>query len=268
MKKKRTWHLKYVFGAAGFVFLFLLWWLVSYLMRLGGNFLLPYPFPTLERMVGDLFGGGAYLTYPAIGWTLLRIVIGFAVSFLLGGLFGTIAGLHGHFGDFMGPFVVFSRAVPTAAVVIILVAVFTGYRGMNTFTPCFLVFLVAFPLIYEAFRKGIASESKETRDALRIECGDKSIKAVFAVLLPDAWNYIALGLAQSLGLSVKVSIMSEILVNSSEVQGGLGGLIQNARLINFDMTAVVAYSLIAVLLSLLMDIPLSILKRSVKKKIG
>lgn len=267
-KETRTWLLSCLIGVAGFVFLFFLWWLVSYLMHLSGNELLPYPFETLGTMLAKLFLPGAGTTYVAIGWTLLRILIGFAASFLLGALFGTLAGMHKWFASFMNPFIVFCRAVPTAAVALILVGIFYKFRSLPPYIPSFLVFLVAFPLIYEAFRKGIESESSDVKDALRLDCGGITMKAVAAVVWPDSWNYIALALAQSLGLSVKVSIMSEILVNSSSAEGGLGSLIQNAWQIDLDMRSVIAYSLIAVILSILMDIPLWILKRKVEKKIG
>jgi len=268
MKKKRTWYLKFLIGSAGFVFLFLVWWLASYLMHLSGNRLLPYPSETLLTMMGYLFGSGAGNTFFATGWTILRILIGFVVSFILGGIFGTLAGVYKHFGEFMSPFVVFSKSVPTAAIVVILVGVFYQFRGLPPYIPCFLVFLVAFPLIYEAFRQGLASEAQEVKDALRLDCGDKSWRAIFLVELPDSWNFIALALAQSLGLSVKVSVMSEILVNSSSAQGGLGALIQMAWQIDGDMKSVIAYSLIAVILSTLMDLPLAFLKHQVEKKIG
>jgi NitT/TauT family transport system permease protein len=268
MKKKRTWYLIYLYGLAGFVFLFFVWWLASYLMKANGNNLLPGPFETLPVFFAKLFGAGAGSTYVAIGWTLLRIIIGFVASFILGALLGTLAGLHPGLEKFMAPYVVFSRSVPTASFVVILVGIFYEFSGLPPYIPCFLVFLVAFPLIYEAFVKGIRSESSDIKDALRLDVGEKTFQAVVAVEWPDSWDYIVLAIAQSLGLSVKVSIMSEILVNSSSAKGGLGGLIQMAWQIDFDMKSVIAYSLISVLLVLVMDIPLSVLKHQVQKKIS
>ena len=263
-KQQKVQLIKIICGILGFAFLIFLWWPVSYLMRQGGNTLLPYPhevWETLNRLLW--LTPDREHTWVAMGWSLARILIGFSLSFLFGGLLGTLGGLSKNFSSFMGPYVTFSKTMPTAAFVLILVGIFYSFHGLAPYIPCFLVFLVAFPMIYEAFRSGIQSESKEVQDALELDCGKRSIPAVWNVLWPDSQSFISLSIVQSLGLSMKVSIMSEILVNSSESRGGLGGLIQNAQ-ITLSMDEVIAYSLIAIILILMVDIPVFILKKQLK----
>jgi NitT/TauT family transport system permease protein len=265
MSKEQKSHLiKILCGVAGFFFLIFLWWLISYLLHQQGNRLLPYPHEVLVKLNEILFSAEyAANTWTAMGWSLLRLVIGFVVSFLFGGILGTLGGLYKKLAAFLAPYVSFSKTMPTAAFVLILVGIFYSYRGLAPYIPCFLVFMVAFPVIYEAFKNGIQSESPDTQDALDLDCGRRSWAAIRGVLLPDAQNYIALSIVQSLGLSMKVSIMSEILTNSSTSEGGLGGLIQMSSLYA-SMNEVLAYSMLAVLIILAIDIPLFILKKQLK----
>jgi ABC-type nitrate/sulfonate/bicarbonate transport system permease component len=263
-KETRTKLISSLCLLGGLVFLFFIWWLVSFCLHQNNNYILPYPSETFATLGQVLFSfeSSAY-TWTAIGWTLLRLLIGFAISFILGAILGTLGGLYKGVSSFMSPYVVFSKAMPTAAFVLILVGMFYRVNYLATYIPCFLVFLVAFPVIYEAFRSGIKNEDKDTLDALELDSGRKSFQSVIHVLWPDSLSYILLSITQSLGLSMKVSVMSEILVNSSSAKGGLGGLIQNAAY-NLSMKDVIAYSLIAVFLILLIDIPMSLLKKEIK----
>lgn len=267
MKSKRTKAIGILLSLAGFAFFIGVWWLVSWAMEQNRNYLLPGPGPVFLTLVDFLFGAGAGTTYLALLWTLVRLLIGFAISFVLGALLGTLGGLFPPFASFMKPFVGFARSIPTAAFVLILIGIFYKATFLSPYTPCFLVFLVAFPLIYEAFVSGIVHEDKDTKDALALDGGARSLRAIVDVLWPDSLSYIFLALAQSLGLSIKVSVMSEILTNSSSANGGIGGLIQNAEL-SLDMKSVIAYSLVAILLVLLIDIPMHYLKKKAESVLG
>jgi NitT/TauT family transport system permease protein len=263
-KQLKSSLIKLICGIAGLAFLIFLWWLVSFLMYQHGIRLLPYPSDVLETLNKVLWAVDyTRNTWYAMGWSLARILIGFALSFVFGAVLGTLGGLHPNFAAFLSPYVTFSKTMPTAAFVLILVGIFYSFRGLPPYIPCFLVFMVAFPMIYEAFRSGIHSESQEIKDALELDCGKKSFAAVKEVLWPDSQSYISLSLIQSLGLAMKVSVMSEILVSSSSAEGGLGGLIQIAER-ELAMNEVIAYSLIAILLILCVDIPVFILKKQLK----
>lgn len=265
MKKKRISFIGILSTLSGFAFLILIWFIIANTLHASSNQILPYPDQVWNELIKILFLDGASNTYIALGWTIARLLIGWGISIILGAILGTLAGLFPIFEKFMLPFVELSRSVPTAAVVLILVGVFYQYRGLPAYIPCFLVFLVAFPIIYESFRSGIAEEPTETKDALALDAGRRNINSIVHVYWPDSMSYILLATVQSIGLSMKVSVMSEILVNSSELNGGIGGLIQDAKW-NLDMKSVIAYSLVAVIMVLLADIGLALVKRRLKKQ--
>jgi ABC-type nitrate/sulfonate/bicarbonate transport system permease component len=266
MKTKRAWLYWSIATMAGFVFLIFVWWLISYEMHQGGNRLLPYPLEVAQTLGEVLFSSEAGPTYFGMGWTIARLLAGFSASFVLGAILGTLAGLHPFLKNFLSPGLAISKAIPTAAVVLILVGVLYSYKGLPAYIPCFLVFLVAFPVIYEAFCSGISAEPAETVDALKLDGASRSFSGILEVYWPDSLSYILLAVAQSLGLSMKVSVMSEILINSSSVNGGIGGLIQGAELY-LQMRYVIAYSLVAVFIIALIDIPMHLLKKKIKSKL-
>jgi ABC-type nitrate/sulfonate/bicarbonate transport system permease component len=151
-------------------------------------------------------------------------------------------------------------------VVLILVSILYSYEGWPPYIPCFLVFLVAAPIIYEAFASGILAEPSDETESMRLEGAERSLRGIISIYWPDSLSYILLGIAQSLGLAMKVAVMSEIIVNSSEAYGGIGGLIQGAMLY-LEMKYVIAYSLIAVFIIALIDIPMHYLKKHLRQKL-
>ena len=265
MKGKRTLAILFS-GIAGFVLFLLVWRWIAYALQKSGNYALPTPWFTIKTAAVYLFASGASVTWKAIGWSGLRVVIGLGAGFLLGGILGVLSGLFKVSESFFKTLVSASRAVPTAAIVILLITIFTkpNLWDKQTYLPCVLVFLVVFPLVYEAFVSGIRAVPKEEKEAIRLDTKLANPNSVFGILLPDSRDFIVLSLIQSLGLSVKVCVMSEILISSSAVDNGLGNMIANARL-NGPVEDIIVYAWISLLLVLAFDIPLGILKRKLKK---
>lgn len=231
--------------------LFLLWWIISLLVN---STLFPGPQVVVPEFVAHLGKGDTYL---AIGGTLIRLLISIALGFFFGILLGIFGGLSVGFRAFMRPFIIVFRTIPTAAVVFIIVALLKPM-----FAPTIIVFLIVFPILYESVVSGITNVDQSIVDALKID-GTNVRKAVFKIYLPLSWSYILLGLVSSIGLGMKVGIMSEILAGSDSANG-LGKLIRDAATIA-DMKGVLSYSLIAIILIGLIDIGMYFLKKKLKK---
>ena len=154
-KNKRNQKIfNFISSICGFVCFLLIWFLFSYLMIKNNNYLLPYPNEVFKTMGQLLFTAGEDVvvgnTYKAIGWSIIRILIGFSISFICACILGTIAGLYPLFEKFMKPYILLSKAVPTAAVTLIIAGMFFQYDGLRSYIPCFLVFLIVFPKIGRA----------------------------------------------------------------------------------------------------------------------
>lgn len=250
----------------GILLIIATWFLISYFLKKNGNMVFPYPHEAFGKAFSFLFSPGeAKKNWVAIGWTLLRLLIGFSISYILGIALGTLAACHWRMEAILKPWIVLSRTIPTAAAVLLFIGIFFTPKSRNaiTFIPCALVFLVAFPLIYESVLKGLKNDSSELLEALDLECGRNDLHAVAFVRWPNAAPYIRLGAIQSFGLSVKVLIMSEILCATSNSKPSLGGLISNSQ-INGEVENIIPYSLIALGMVALVDIVLCLVSSKTK----
>lgn len=256
-KSRSIWNvLSFCFGI---LFFLLVWWVVSVALKANGSGILKDPFATIGRLSELLFLDGSKQTWNAIGWTIARLLIGLAASFLLAGFLGTLAGLFRPVRAFLIPAVGFARTIPTAAVVLVLSVVFLvpGRLGFADFIPAVLTFLVAFPLFYEAFVSGITALDQDTEQALTLDAGTHSLRAVCEVLWPMSLPQIKMAGAQGLGLSLKVTIMSEVLTANSATHPGLGSLITDCQTNpSLKVEDIIPYSLLAFILMLFLDIPL------------
>ena len=158
------------------------------------------------------------------------------------------------------------KTIPTAAVVILIVATVYGPKNAHliTYVPCLLIFIVAFPLVFEAFRTALENENPSVLASLDLDGGRHSWMALTKVLWPDAFAYARLSIAQSLGLSMKVCIMSEVLSATSASKPSVGGLISNAQS-SGAVEDILPLAIVALLLMLIIDIPFFVL-RSKKAK--
>lgn len=267
MKSKKTQKLAILSTFLGFFFLIGLLYLISFILKSNNNDVLPYPHEIVYRMIELLFKNKANSTWTGIGYTLARLLIGFGVSFILGAILGTLASLFKLFGNFLSIPVAIKRSIPTAAVTIVLLGIFMGpkTRDYLDYIPCILTFIVAFPLIYESFRKGLDNEDKDIMDALRLEGNKGNLEVLFGVRYPDALPFISLGITQSLGLSFKVSIMSEVLTANSISKAGLGSLIVYENQYG-TIENVIAYAVISLILMAIIDIPFIALKHNENKE--
>lgn len=240
-----------VIGIAG---VFFVWWLISYILKTS-------LFPGPQRVIPEMFrllGEGR--TWAAIGGTLLRLIISIAIGMAFGLLLGVIAGLNSAFKAFLRPFITIFRTIPTAAVIYILIVLVAP-----NVAPVIIVFLMTFPILYESILSGMTSIDPNVVEAAQID-GAGLFKKIFKIYLPLSSNYILLGLVSSIGLGMKVAIMSEILAGGESALG-LGKLIQNAA-ITIEMKPILAYSLIAIVIIGMVDVAVYFVKKKIKADSG
>ena len=240
----------------GLFFLLLLWWSANKIMTSNNLHYLPAPKDIFTQIGDFLFGSNAGETYVAVGYSFLKLIIGFGFSFLLAALLGTISAIFPLFSSFEKSHIILLRSIPTAGIALILgVAFWLEIPSLQPYIPSVLIFLVAFPIVYQAFLDGINSLSKDERDSLRLEGAERKIFTIFNVYWPDAKEYIALSVKQGIGLSFKVAVMSEVVTNSGTHEaGGIGTLIGKAIQEEANLNAAISYSLIAVLVMLVLDL--------------
>ena len=233
----------YIFYSLGIVLVFLLW--VVFSSTLGsGNLYFPSPIETFKKL-GEILSD-SYI-YISIGWTLLRTLIGFGSALLVAIILGLLAGSFRSVYVFLKPLMIVFKSIPTAAVVFIFLAL-----SGSKYAPVYIVFLIAFPILYESIVGGIRSVPQDINDILRIDTNGGLIP-MFKIRVPIASPYIIVGLASSFALSLKTTIMAEII--TGDTGAGLGNAIRAYRSLDpSDLTPVFAISLIAIFIVLIVDL--------------
>lgn len=240
MKKKSTNKTIYYF--LGIIFIFVVWEIVS-LSFDNNNFIFPSAFLVFKYLFTLL--KSSYI-YKCLFSTLLRMLLGMFFASIFSLILATISGNIKSFRFFITPFITTLKAIPTASLVFLFLVV-VGAKN----TPIYIVFLISFPIIYENISDAYINIDNSINDVLDLEKGSFFDK-VFYIKMPLAFNGFKLGILSSLSLSFKIAIMAEVISGSSTY--GLGSAINYIQKTDpTNMVGVLSYSLVAIILSLLID---------------
>lgn len=242
--------------ALGVIFVVLLWVLISLIFDRNST-IFPSPIVTFQKFFELL--GVAY-TYKCIAYTLLRIIAGFAISFVLAFIVGVFAGNHPSLYQFLKPLMIVLKSVPTVALVFFFIILFAAQASI------FIVLLICFPILYEGVAGGIKNVEKDYLEAAQVD-GAGYLKRTTHIKIPLAFPYIVVAMISSFALSFKIGVMAEAM--SGFTINGLGGLIQAAKNDASDpdyMIRIFAYSLIAIVLMLIVSLLQEIITAYLKKK--
>ena len=246
---------KFVLFALGVLFVILLWVICSLLFDKNGA-IFPNPILTMESFATVL--GEAY-TYKCLGYTFLRMLIGFSLSFVVALLFGVLAGNNEHIYQFFKPLMVVIKSVPTVALVFLFLVLINAKNA-----PIFVVFVICFPILYEGVVGGIKNVSKDVIDASKVD-GANYVKGTLFVRLPLAIPYIIVSMVSSFALSFKIEIMAEVITGYT--RNGLGSVIHFTQVDDpTNMAGIFAYALLAIIIMLIVSLLAEILKQILKKK--
>ncbi len=236
----------------GIFFVIGLWWTLSALTQTA---LIPSPWAAFANLGVMLT---SFSVYQDLWGSLKRLLLGFGISFVFGSLLGILSGIYKKLQYFLKPLMVTIRTLPTAAVMLIFLALFRFADA-----PYYIVFLVVFPIAYESMVTGIGHIDSGVSDSLRIE-GERKWRSIFRVRVPLTAPYVLLGVFQSLGLGMKVEIMSEILAGDGRMDGlGIGIKVAYDTP---DYLAMYGYAILAVFLIGLIELALYFAKKYLVKK--
>lgn len=235
MKKYISSNIKYkLIGIATFI---MLWQVLS--IVIGENtFIFPGPIATIKQAIELL--KDSYI-YKCIYQTMIRMIGGFALSFIIAFILGVFAGNSEKIEEILKPTVKILRSVPTACMVYLFLVI-AGAR----LTPLYIVVLICFPILYESVLGGIKSTSKQILKACRLDGANRIIENI-EIRIPLAIPYILVGIMSSFGLSLKIEIMAEVITGYTRL--GLGSAILAAQRSDpTNMVPVFGYSFVAIVI--------------------
>ena len=219
----------------------------------GSEFIMPKPASAIKEFFAIL---SSLAFYEALGETLFRVLLSYAVSFVFALGFALLSVLFPPVKILLSPLVSIVRALPTMAVVLILV-IWTGAKT----APIIVSLLVIMPTIYSAFEGAFSGVDKDFIDVCRVNGGGKRA-LVKEVYLPIGLPNVTHSVSGALSLTVKLMIASEVLANTA---GSIGAMMQTSR-VYFETATLMALTVWAVIVSLVMEKLLYLLLSKLWKK--
>ena len=239
---------KYIVYALGTVLVFLIWTILSISFD-ANNMIFPSPIATIKE-VGELLKKS--YTYTCLSYTLKRMVYGFLLSLILAVIFSILASNFNVLYDLFKPLMTVIKAIPTVTITYLLIVIIAPKNA-----PTFVVSVISFPILYEAFTTGLKNIDREVIEASQIDGASFFIKLI-KIKFPLAVSYFLVGIASSFALSFKIEIMAEVLTGYT--RNGVGSSIAAFLNSASDLTSVFAYSFIIIIIVLLFSILSEIIK--------
>lgn len=241
----------------GIVLFLTIWFLISFIVD-EKTMIFPDPISTFKETFRIL---KTNYVYKCLSESLIRLIIGFGISFILALVFGIIAGNSKSLKRVFTPTISVLKSIPTASLVFLFL-VLVGAKN----APILMVILISFPILYESISGGIENMDKDVINAMKLDSGS-FIYNIIKIQIPLIIPYVVIGIASSFALSFKIEIMAEILTGST--RNGLGSAILASQKNDpTNMVPIFAYSLIAIIFSSLITIIFRLVRKYVSKYIG
>jgi len=206
-----------LYALSGFAIVFIVWMIIHYL-RIYNPIIFPSPFKIVEGFFGSLMDS---FFLKNLGSTLMRVIIAFVISTVVGISVGLIAGYYKAFHLTTEQLIDFIRSIPSVA----MFPLFILLLGMNDASRIAAAVLLASTIILISTREGVMHSCKLRNELSKVyKLGTR--KMVLKVILPEASPYIFTGLKVSISFCVIVIIATEMLVGSDM---GLGQLLVNSQ---------------------------------------
>lgn len=243
----------YKYQWIGILFLIILWIISSKIVD--NNQVLP-TFSSVFISLLNLFKTSS--TYRAFSYTFLRTIIAIIISIFLGIIIGLISALNIKFKSFITPIIKLLRFVPIPCFIILL---YSTFLSKPNFSSILISFITIFPIIYQSIVDGVDNIDKNIINSLKIE-GLYKFNSIKNVIFPLTFPYLCLGIINSIGLGIKVSVMSEIIIGSNQIWG-IGRLIYSAQ-VDGDNSKLFAIIILILLIFIFFDL----LSQKIIKKIS
>ncbi len=225
-----------------FIAFIVVWQLVSLLFS---SLILPSPIE-VAKSIGSIVVTGGF--YSSISITLLRAVVGLVISLLLGILLGFLMHFSKAVDSIMHPIIIVLQSLPIISWLLLALIWFE-----NSVIPVFIVAISTLPIIILNVYEGLKEISGEYLELVHFYKLSFS-KCLKGLYLPTIMTFIVSAYKIIIGLCVKTSVMAEVI---SRVKQGIGNDL-NTAWINIDTTEVLAYTVIIVLFTYLLERGISI----------
>jgi NitT/TauT family transport system permease protein len=243
---KTSFITKYSASILGIIALFLLWEIIA--LSAGSENIIPSPQKALLS-VADIIIRPGFLN--AMLHTIARGLAGFLISLVLAFAIGIPAGLSPWFFRFINPLLVTIRSTPVISFILLAII----WLGTNQ-VPVFIAILTMFPVICLNIIEGIRNVDRDLIEMAQIFKVKRS-RILRNIQIPSIIPYLMSGISNAMGFGWRAIIIGEVL---SQPEWGIGMEMQKAQ-IYLKVSELIAWTLIAVLISYIFELSLRRLER-------
>lgn len=226
-------------------------WLIAYYAE-GNEYIIP-SFSSAVKSLWQLLQTASF--WRAFGYTLLRSVIAFIVSFALAAVCVSLATLSKTFRKLLNPFITVLRTIPTMAIILIILL----WTNPKT-APIIVGGLVTFPMIYAQMSAAFDRTESELGAVIKVY-QIKPTNAIFKIYLP---NILADALSQAgagFSLTLKIIVSAEVMASTYV---SIGGMMQQAKSY-LEIPELFALTIVTIIAGALFEVAFNQLSRFTKR---
>lgn len=201
---------------------------------------MPSPAETLVSLGGLIVTDIFWLS---VAFTLYRVAVGVAVSFVLGILLAYFASHSAFVEQLLRPVVAAAKATPVMSVIVLALVWFT-----SSFVPIFACILLCFPIFYTNTLAGLRSVDNQLLEMSAV-FRVKRRRVITGIIMPTVIPHVYSALAMCLGFSWKSVVAAEVL---SSPKYALGYRLYETKLY-LNTPELFAWTLAIIVISLIVE---------------
>jgi NitT/TauT family transport system permease protein len=235
-------------------------WIVWELIHLSGwkKFVLPGPGVTLSNLWDQAQTG---LLWHAIGDTLERALIGYALALVIGTVVGLLVARIPPLRAAVGSLITGLQTMPSAAWIPFAIILF----GLNTSAILFIIVMAAAPSIANAMIAGVDYTPPLLLKAGKV-MGLRGLSLTRRLIMPAALPTFVAGMKQGWAFTWHALLTAELLVLVAG-EPSIGVLFQ-ADQDQTDMPSTIAVMIVILILGVLVDAAFGVANRAIRKRWG
>src|SRR5487761_229151 len=235
-------------------------WLIWELIHLSGwkKLILPGPGVTLTNLWDQAQTG---LLWHAIGDTLERAVIGYALALVIGGVVGLLVARVAPLRAAVGSLITGLQTMPSAAWIPFAIILF----GLNTSAILFIIVMAAAPSIANAMIAGVDYTPPLLLKAGKV-MGLHGLSLTRRLIMPAALPTFVAGMKQGWAFTWHALLTAELLVLVAG-EPSIGVLFQ-ADQDQTDMPSTIAVMIVILILGVLVDAAFGVANQAIRKRWG
>jgi NitT/TauT family transport system permease protein len=232
-KKRRI-----IYTALTVLFWLMVWQAASMIIR--QSLYMPSPLETFAALTGlvktDVF-------WLSVAFTFFRVVMGVALSFVIGILLAFFAARSMFLEQLLRPVVAAAKATPVMSIIMLALVWFT-----SSFVPIFSCILLCFPIFYTNTLSGLRSVDRQLLEMASVfRVSHRRI--ITGIIVPGVIPHIYSALAVCIGFSWKSVVAAEVL---SSPKYALGYQLYRTKLY-LDTPGLFAWTLAIIVISLIFE---------------